>query len=1287
MSIKFNSPKKSVNSAFLKLPVPVEKMEDFKLSLKNLYSKRNTAQDEEYHKGEIWNFLRKIFEPDYSVQVNRPIDLAIFNGNTASAKPAVIIEAKSPTNAAEMFSAEHPNVKSLQELVYYFMLEYVHSGNHEIKWLAITNFDEWYFFDVKDFIRYFGNKSKPIYDQFLKFKANQMSGNKTSDFYNDIAKPAIDDFLASCDINVVHFNLEDACKNVIAQAHDRIGSAMKHASGSAALASHVIARSASDEAIHSTSHISHSTPLLPLFKFLSPETLLARPFANDSNSLDRNFYAELLHIIGLEEVKEEKGGKKVIQRKKSANRDKASLLESAIYQLEDDFPNKEECEAMALRLCITWVNRLLFLKLVESQILMYQKGDVSYRFMSIDKIANFDELNIFFFKVLGKKIEDRDEDVLKRYPNVPYLNSSLFEPTEDEKHLKIRGIPDAQMEIFNKTVLKDERGKRAKGTLPNLEYIFKFLDAYNFASDAQGGVTSTSKTLINASVLGLIFEKINGYKDGSFFTPGFITDYMARDVLERTVVQKFNEKKSWKCENLEDVLDKIEDISEANEIVDDIRVADVAVGSGHFLVSALNRLLAIKSELNILCDADGKRIKRRDLILKVDNDELSVVDDEGEPFEYKPGNEESQRYQEALFNEKRRIIENCLFGVDLNPNSVNICRLRLWIELLKNAYYTKESGYKQLQTLPNIDINIKVGDSLLSQYPVNAGHKVADFLSAEEKNDRKKDSLNTALIEYRKCVNDYKTGGTQNSKVLLRQKIAGLKSRIVEDGQIEMFDEYNGSAGNTIDFSNSLEWMFEFPEVLDEKGRFVGFDAIIGNPPYVQLQSMGEMSDVYSKRDYSCYNKSADLYCLFVERAYSLLKKNGYFSFIMPNKWMLVDYGKELRQFMSQTSLKKILNFGDVQFFADATIYVCIFVSQKSGDKMPVLACSLNSKNYHGEFEKEVKAATFEFPTENFGASEWSIRNKLHDSVLQKMNVGTALKDMPISIYRGILTGFNDAFFIDGKTREKLIAEDPKSEELIKPLLRGRDINAWVTEKEDQYLIGTFPALNLDINQYPAIKNHLLSFGIEKLEQTGAKHIVNGEEIKARKKTSNKWFETQDQIGYYKEFAKPKIVYPNMTSVFPFTYDETGSFSNDKSFIITEKDNSQNLPKGTENVIASEAKQSNAKSHPGAEGDRAHLLKALLAIFNSNLVKLWIWYNCPELMGGTREIRKAYFENLRIPLENAELLQQLATLADEIITAKKNGEDTTDLETQVNTLVYQLYGITDTEEIEAVEKR
>lgn len=980
MSIKFISPKKSVNSVFLKLPVPVEKMEDFKLSLRNLYSKRNTAQDEEYHKGEIWNFLRKIFEPDYSVQVNRPIDLCVFNGNTASAKPAVIIEAKSPTNAAEMFSAEHLNVKSLQELVYYFMLEYVHSGNHEIKWLAITNFDEWYFFDVKDFIRYFGNKSKPIYDQFLKFKANQMSGNKTSDFYNEIAKPAIDDFLASCDINVVHFSLADAMRTLAPELKKSHVTLEPKAIG--AMDSISPTGFQNDNAYsHSTPHISHSTPLLPLYKFLSPETLLAKPFANDSNSLDRNFYAELLHIIGLEEVKEDKGGKKVIQRKKPANRDKASLLESAIYQLEDDFPNKEECEAMALRLCITWVNRLLFLKLVESQILMYQKGDASYRFMSTDKIANFDELNIFFFKVLGKKIEDRDEDVLKRYPNVPYLNSSLFEPTEDEKHLKIRGIPDAQMEIFNKTVLKDERGKRAKGTLPNLDYIFKFLDAYNFASDAQGGVTSTSKTLINASVLGLIFEKINGYKDGSFFTPGFITDYMARDVLERTVVQKFNEKKSWKCENLEDVSDKIEDISEANEIVDNIRVADVAVGSGHFLVSALNRLLAIKSELNILCDADGKRIKRRDLILKVDNDELSVVDDEGEPFEYKPGNEESQRYQEALFNEKRRFIENCLFGVDLNPNSVNICRLRLWIELLKNAYYTKESGYKQLQTLPNIDINIKVGDSLLSKYPVQNGHVVLDFLQKEDKAD-KKNGLAAKLKEYRKNVQDYKAGGTSYNKQQLRLNIAGLKSQLKEPPSIDLFG--NVVKNNDIDFSNSLEWMFEFPEILDDEGRFTGFDAIIGNPPYglfnkKQNQNIALTQDEKVTRlirerfpeiDKGMINAAKVFYAL----AFRLTKKTGLIEMIVPFGILSETSSVKIRKLISaQHSFVKISIFPERdsvrrRVFEDAKMSTAILLCSNEKKNRPILIGS----SYKREIPSEYSSFSVE-DVEAFSPEAWQI--------------------------------------------------------------------------------------------------------------------------------------------------------------------------------------------------------------------------------------------------------------------------------------------------------------------------
>ena len=388
-----------------------------------------------------------------------------------------------------------------------------------------------------------------------------------------------------------------------------------------------------------------------------------------------------------------------------------------------------------------------------------------------------------------------------------------------------------------------------------------------------------------------------------------------------------------------------------------------------------------------------------------------------------------------------------------------------------------------------------------------------------------------------------------------------------------------------------------------------GFDVVIGNPPYVQLQTMGEMSDVYAHCGFQSYNKSADLYCLFTERGYNLLKPNGLQSLIMPNKWMLVSYGKELRSFMAKTDLQQILNFGDIQFFDDATIYVCIFVTRKSSKRNPeVLALSLNQKTYHGDFMSEVPSQLSPYPADIFGETEWSIQPKAHFDILKKMQQGRALKDMPISINYGIKTGYNDAFFIDGATRNRLIAEDPKSAELIMPLLRGRDIQAWIPDLVDQYLIFVpwhFPNhLDLTIqgvseqsesdfaNNYPAIYHHLLTYK---------------EKLSARNKAETgiryEWYALQRWAAdYYKEFSKPKIMYPNMTSLFPFIFDDKGYYGNDKTFMITATDDSIDL-------------------------------KALTAIFNSKLCKLWIWYNCPELQGGTREIRKVYFENFPIPIE------------------------------------------------------
>ncbi len=235
--------------------------------------------------------------------------------------------------------------------------------------------------------------------------------------------------------------------------------------------------------------------------------------------------------------------------------------------------------------------------------------------------------------------------------------------------------------------------------------------------------------------------------------------YMCKETIRKAVVQKFNETKKWSCTSIEELYDKIEDRKEANEIVNSIKICDPAVGSGHFLVSALNEMIAVKNDLKILQDRTGKRLK--EYHVEVVNDELIVTDEEGELFDYNPTNKEIQRIQETLFHEKQTIIENCLFGVDINPNSVKICRLRLWIELLKNAYYKNKT---ELETLPNIDINIKCGNSLVSRFAIDA-----DLKQALKKS---KWTIDT----YRIAVDTYRNAESKEQKREMERLIADIKS-------------------------------------------------------------------------------------------------------------------------------------------------------------------------------------------------------------------------------------------------------------------------------------------------------------------------------------------------------------------------------------------------------------------------------------------------------------------------------------------------------------------------------
>ncbi len=892
MELKELKPRKALNKAFLKVKPNRTEIEGFKTNLITLLDRTNDTESEEFHKNLVIDFLKKTYyDPNHFINTKGRNDLVIHNGNSAKSSVGVIIEAKKPTNRTEMITTKKLNVKAFQELVLYYLRERITHKNLDVKHLVATNINEWFIFDEHLFERLFA-QNKSLVKQFENFE----SSKKTTDvFYKEIAEPFIANITS--EIEFTYFNIQDFQKPL---------------------------RNSNKEDDNS---------LIALFKLLSPEHLLKLPFVNDSNSLDKGFYSELLHIIGLTETKV--GSKKLIERNKEGERFTGAILEDTIIQLDSldklsrlENPNQfgnnqqERLFNIALELSITWINRILFLKLLEGQLINYHKGDKSYAFFNIENLKEYDDLNSLFFQVLAKKANDRNEDVIKNFAKVPYLNSSLFEPTELEHNtIFISNLKDDKtIPVFSHTVLKDQQGKKRSGNIKTLQYLLEFLDAYQFGADAGEEIQENNKTLINASVLGLIFEKINGYKDGSFFTPGFITMYMCRETIRKAVVQKFNETKYWHCKNWEDLYERIEfntfeGRKEANEIINSIKICDPAVGSGHFLVSVLNEIIAVKNDLKILQDRDNKRLKEYQV--EVVNDELIVTDEDGELFEYNPSNKESQRIQETLFHQKQTIIENCLFGVDINPNSVKICRLRLWIELLKNAYYKNST---ELETLPNIDINIKCGNSLVSRFAIDA-----DLKQALKKSKWTIDSYRIAVDTYRnaqskeqkremeRLITDIKSDfrseiSSNDAKVKKLRKLSGDLFQMTK--QWQLFDmskkekadwnkkltqlteeikiletEIEEIKANKI-FENAFEWRFEFPEVLNDHGDFVGFDVVIGNPPYfIMTKNNMEKLELshYINNYHSVKNASSkNIFNLFIELGIIISNSHSFHSMIVP---------------------------------------------------------------------------------------------------------------------------------------------------------------------------------------------------------------------------------------------------------------------------------------------------------------------------------------------------------------------------------------------------------------------
>ncbi|RVZ32599.1 class I SAM-dependent DNA methyltransferase [Helicobacter pylori] len=1226
-----------------------EQLEAFKTAF-DAFLETNPQENENHQNDAFNDLLKGVFK--YKVKPTKKIDSAILNDND---KVEVIIEFKALKNPNEFIKKGDLNVKAFHESLFYYLIERK-NGNNNLKHLILATIKELYIIDANEFEVF--NKDKEIKKAFENCHDKKGNDPRTKAFY-------------------------DVCQKRL------------------------------NELDHSLKY--HHIPLKKenlalIYQALSPNFLLKIPKYSDANTLNKDFYEELLYILGLEEQNEK--GKTLI---------KQSLTENSLsYALKEKYKNLDDEEVMAL--LIAWNNRILFLRLLESLLFSFNHFEKSFpsekSFLTTDNFKDFNALNTLFFEVLAKKNSERLKEIKedKILEKIPYLNSSLFDKTPLElKGYEIKLLDNKKLEIYKNSVLKKHEDYQKEKALPLLKYLFAFLRLYKFTTtpkDIKDNTDTSESYLINPSVLGLVFEKLNGYKEGSFYTPSFITSYMCKESIKTIVQDKFNATYQWNCKDLEALKGKI-DRNFSNEKAKEylntlltLRVCDPAVGSGHFLVSALNEMVWIAYKLGLIAS-----LYRHEL--RLENDEIIIHHTPtGEIFNYKKPlreNDPHHHIQKELFELKKDIIENCLFGVDINPNSCEITKLRLWIELLKYSYYIFEEGKNtnNLETLPNIDINIKCANSLISRFNLNDDlkkipnikKKIQEYkdLVAQYKDPNPLYPLNKAdLINkiqdlkntFSLTLKDPKTKAELEKAIekhIKKYNFFALDDKSLLDGlnyfipslfgtlklspkeEEEAFASYGriralrkklDDALSGREYQNAFEWRFEFPEVLNDEGDFLGFDCIIGNPPYIRQEQIKDLKPLLEKQYQDFYNSTADIYTYFFALAYHLLKDKGFSAFITSNKYARAKYGAKLREWLlKKTTLVSYMELNALKVFESAAVDTSImnFIKQT-----PPKESSFKYYEPTPNDKDDLKSTPFllmkqnALSTESFifaNATLLDLRDKIE-------SVGTPLKDWDIQIYRGILTGANEAFIIPTEKREEILnacktqEERKRTDALIKPILRGKDIKRYSYEWANLWVIATFPSLKLDIDDYPSLKTYLSQFR-PKIDQSGEKGC--------RKKTSNQWFETQDTIAYHEDFEKEKIVYGEIVQEPRFYLDngecELGYFyAEATSFILT--------------------------------GEH---LRYLLGMLHSKLITFAFktFYAGGGLGESGYRYKKAFIERLPIPQiteKNQELARKITDCTKQILVLKEKDSKANiqRLEKEIDALVYQLYHLTD-EEIKIIE--
>lgn len=900
----------------------IKALKDYKTSLEN-----NLKNNED---SLVANALSKFFENlHFECEIksihkgNSGIDLALKKDKQIQ----VIIEAKLP-HSKEFFSQSKPNCKALHECILYYLRERK-ALNSSLKHIIITDFYRFYIFKADLFEELF-NKNKYFKEAFENFESkNSLFKGNTDEFYKECEKLLSSEKYLDSITRKDLFD-EPSLKGVFIDIKPILEQEKPSFS-----------------------------KLKPLFKIFHKDFLLSEFNPNDANSLNNAFYKELLYILGLYESKQ--NSKLIITKSEESKEEQGTFYTAINSKLE------EENFETILKLLILWLNRILFLKLIESNLVRFN-DDKNLKFLNFKKIPDFDKLSELFFEVLAKEKSTRKKS---EFAYLPYLNSSLFEKQNIENTLEISSLSnDLKLFYYKNTVLKDDKCKAKKGQVGLLEYLFEFLDSFDFGSDDEQSEILSQKELISSSVLGNVFEKLNGYKEGSFYTPSFITSYMCKESITKVVLDKFNAQFDLDAKNISELRKSLrkEDKKAQKELLNSIKICDPAVGSGHFLVSALNVMLSIYDELNLFDE---------EFYLEVQNDEILITNHKGEFIEYKrPSTPKDKAHliQQELFHTKKDIIENNLFGVDINPNSCEITKLRLWIELLKHSFYQSfdDENYHDLKTLPNIDINIKCGNSLVSYF--ETGKSLSHYPNIKER-----------INKYKRIVKDYKEG-FYTDKSYINQEIKNLKISFknfcfadkfkkemksfndkcekyskkygnflaVDDENLKFFVSANLTLFDfdekeatkefvnlkkeydnifNLESNHPFEWRFEFPEILDDDGNFKGFDLIIGNPPYIRQEELKELKPHLAK-NYKVYKGTSDIYTYFYELGFNVLKDNGVLSYITSNKYTRAGYGEALREFLLKNV--KVLEYTDlngIKVFDSATVDTSILCFEKSKSK------------------------------------------------------------------------------------------------------------------------------------------------------------------------------------------------------------------------------------------------------------------------------------------------------------------------------------------------------------------